>query len=63
MKYTWCCSTCGKSHGSKVPKLATWNPGICDICGKRTYVTNMIEYGIKKFRETTSAAGTGQQNI
>lgn len=42
----WCCADCGENYG-KIPKghLSTWSEGKCDICKKKTGVTQVRDYG------------------
>jgi hypothetical protein len=47
-KITWICLPCGTQHGKRVPRMATWHWGHCDVCGKKTAVTEPRDFGITK---------------
>lgn len=42
----WVCGDCGKEHGDRVPELATWHHGKCDICKTQIPVTSARRYGV-----------------
>jgi DNA-directed RNA polymerase subunit RPC12/RpoP len=44
-KIVWICAECGKKYGNKECGISTWHEGVCDICGKRTFVTEPRDYG------------------
>ena len=51
-KEVWICSNCGKKYGNKPVGIATWHEDVCDICGKKTMVTEPRDFGgLKQSRE------------
>ncbi len=42
---SWVCFDCGKKHGRRIAKEATWHPGECDVCGKEATVTEPRDFG------------------
>lgn len=44
-KIVWICSDCGRKYGNKPVGIATWHEGLCDICGKKTGVTQPRDFG------------------
>jgi hypothetical protein len=48
---TWVCSFCAKIAGGKIPRghVYTIHIGICDICGRRTKVTEPRDFGYPVF--------------
>ncbi len=44
-KEVWICSNCGKKYGNKPVGIATWHEDVCDICGKKTVVTEPRDFG------------------
>ena len=51
-KEVWICSNCGKKYGNKPVGIATWHEDVCDICGKKTVVTEPRDFGgLKQSRE------------
>lgn len=52
-KIVWICSNCGKKYGNKPVGIATWHEDVCDICGKKTIVTEPRDFGgLKQSKET-----------
>jgi hypothetical protein len=43
---TWICLFCGKKHGKRVPRMATWHLGECDLCHQKVAVTEPRDFGI-----------------
>lgn len=41
----WICLDCGNKYGHRPVGLATWHEDICDICGKKTGVTEPRDFG------------------
>ena len=41
----WVCVECGKKHGRKVPEVATWHYGKCDVCEKNHPVSEPRDFG------------------
>ena len=41
----WICSECGMTHGRRVPTIATWHGGQCDVCGSSGMVTEPRDFG------------------
>lgn len=41
----WVCSDCGEKYGKRVPELATFHNGTCDVCGGFKAVTEPRDYG------------------
>lgn len=39
------CFDCGKRYGRRLPELATWNNGECDVCGFKSPVTEPRDFG------------------
>ena len=53
-KEVWICSNCGKKYGNKPVGIATWHEDVCDICGKKTMVTEPRDFGgLKQLEKTT----------
>lgn len=52
---TWVCIKCGteaviqSDRYHPTANLSTFHKGICDVCGKRTSVTESRDYGYPKF--------------
>ena len=45
----WICEECGRKLGNKKPDIgATWHEGKCDICRKKTAVTEPRDFGVLK---------------
>ncbi len=44
-KIVWTCNDCGKKYGNKSVGIATWHEDVCDICGKKTIVTEPRDWG------------------
>lgn len=42
---TWICAECGKKYGNRECGIATWHEAVCDICGKKTEVTEPRDFG------------------
>ena len=36
---------CGKKHGRKVPEVASWHLGECDVCEENHPVTEPRDFG------------------
>ena len=45
----WVCTDCGKKHGRREPKCATWHIDKCGVCGKETMVTEPRDFGHLNF--------------
>lgn len=45
---SWICHECGMKHGNGKRSLITWNQGRCDICKRKTAVTEPRDYGHMK---------------
>lgn len=41
----WICTPCGVKLGNKIPNIATYHLGICDVCGKEDAVTEPRDFG------------------
>ena len=41
----WVCGDCGEKYGRRLPKLATWHDGDCEICGFTNAVTEPRDFG------------------
>lgn len=41
----WICKECGDKYGNREVGVATWHEDICDICGKKTGVTEPRDFG------------------
>ena len=41
----WVCNECGQKHGSRIPELACYHMGACDVCGEMRAVTEPRDYG------------------
>ncbi len=41
----WVCLDCGKKYGRRLPDMATWHKGKCNICGKEKNVTQPRDFG------------------
>jgi hypothetical protein len=42
----WICDPCGREHGYRDPRIATWHINTCDICGtKGVLVTEPRDFG------------------
>lgn len=41
----WICGDCGEKYGRRVPTLATWHQGECEICGLTNAVTEPRDFG------------------
>lgn len=42
---TWVCLECGKKHGRRIPEIATWHIGKCDVCDQEKEVTAPRDFG------------------
>jgi 5-methylcytosine-specific restriction endonuclease McrA len=44
---SWVCLNCGRKHGrGAVPgHVSTMHEGLCDVCGKREFVTEPRDFG------------------
>lgn len=42
---TWICHECGVKYGKREVGVATWHPGLCDICGRMRAVTEPRDFG------------------
>jgi len=42
---SWACNGCGTKHGRKVPKVASWHYGKCDVCEKNHHVAKPRDLG------------------
>ena len=45
----WICHKCGNKYGKPRDTIATWHKGKCDVCGKKTMVTEPRDYGTPDF--------------
>lgn len=41
----WICMECGRKHGRRLPDLATWHQGKCDLCQQAARVTEPRDFG------------------
>ena len=41
---TWICGDCGTKYGRKPCGIATWDMGVCGVCGKTTAVTEPRDF-------------------
>lgn len=39
------CMNCGTKYGRKIPDIATWHVGRCDLCGKKAPLTEPRDFG------------------
>ncbi len=50
---TWVCYECGSKYcNNKVPGVATWHTGLCDICNRVRGVTEPRDFGGLKEEHT-----------
>jgi len=41
----WICNDCGSKHGRRLPDIATWHQGKCDLCQQVASVTEPRDFG------------------
>lgn len=41
----WVCDDCGRKHGHKEPRRATWHEDLCGVCGETKMVTEPRDFG------------------
>jgi len=44
----WCCNSCGKKYGNRIPDLATYHMDYCGVCGEKKEVTEPRDFGYLK---------------
>jgi rRNA maturation protein Nop10 len=40
----WICHDCGMKYGRRACGIATWHIGICNVCGKKSEVTEPRDF-------------------
>ena len=59
----WICHDCGVEHGRRVPEIATYHNGKCDLCGEPRAVTEPRDYGhLKTALELTDSMICGGES-
>lgn len=41
----WICFECGEKYGNRECGVATWHPGMCDVCHRLRSVTEPRDFG------------------
>ncbi len=48
---SWVCWNCAqRAKGKPSDVIQTWHYGTCDVCGKKTHVTEPRDFGDPKFK-------------